>query len=691
MTLPTDLDLPWPLAAVVLVALGWALWRSRRSDRERDRLHADTARQGEALQAMFDASPVAMMFSSGRHVRYTNPAFQRLLGYAAGDEAPDFYVDAAVRDAVRAQLARGEGVPEHEVRVRSKDGQLRTCRSTLVPWTLHGERGVMGWAVDITELKQQEDELRDALNQARAANARLVDFTDVSADRFWETDAEFRMTGFWMRGGVSEAVRRNRLGRRPWDVLTPTTEFQRTQMAHFRAMLDARETFVNLEYHQVSAEGQPEWISLSGKPIFDQAGHFLGYRGCTINIDERKRREAALEQARHDAQEANRAKSMFLATMSHEIRTPMNGIVGMTALALEADLPGQPREYLNVVQQSSQALLAIINDILDLSKIEAGQMELERAPLQLRELMDGTLKTLAFTAQGKGVTLQSELAADVPLRLVGDPTRLRQVLLNLLGNAVKFTPHGGTVTLRVLREFGGDARGEAQGEADARDAAVWLRFEVEDTGIGIPADKLEAIFDPFSQADSSTTRKYGGTGLGLTICRRLVELMGGRIGVRSTEGAGSTFHFNAPMQQASQQQVAAQARAQMPLRALNILLVEDHPINQMLAVRMLERGGHRVTVAGSGLEGVQRWRELRPDVVLMDLQMPVMDGLEATRRIREAEASGQLPRTPIIAMTANAFAEDRQACLAAGMDAYLSKPAKAEALYAALSDVTSTR
>ena len=687
MTLPTDLDLPWPLAAAVLVALGWALWRSRRSDRERDRLQADTALQGEALQAMFDASPVAMMFSSGRHVRYTNPAFQRLLGYAAGDEAPDFYVDVAVRDAVRAQLARGEGVPEHEVRVRSKDGQLRTCRSTLVPWTLHGERGVMGWAVDITELKQQEDELRDALNQARAANARLVDFTDVSADRFWETDAEFRMTGFWMRGGVSEAIVRERMGRRPWDVLTPTTEFERTQMARFRAMLDARETFVNFEYHQLSAEGQPEWISLSGKPMFDEVGHFLGYRGCTINIDERKRREAALEQARHDAQEANRAKSMFLATMSHEIRTPMNGIVGMTALALEADLPGQPREYLNVVQQSSQALLAIINDILDLSKIEAGQMELERAPLQLRELMDGTLKTLAFTAQGKGVTLQSELAADVPLRLVGDPTRLRQVLLNLLGNAVKFTPHGGTVTLRVLRESGG----EAQGEADACDAAVWLRFEVEDTGIGIPADKLDAIFDPFSQADSTTTRKYGGTGLGLTICRRLVELMGGRIGVRSAEGAGSTFHFNAPMQQASQQQVAAQARAQMPLRALNILLVEDHPINQMLAVRMLERGGHRVTVAGSGLEGVQRWRELRPDVVLMDLQMPVMDGLEATRRIREAEASERLPRTPIIAMTANAFAEDRQACLAAGMDAYLSKPAKAEALYAALSDVTSTR
>ncbi|MFZ9284652.1 MAG: ATP-binding protein [Burkholderiaceae bacterium] len=687
MTLPTDLDLPWPLAAVVLVALGWALWRSRRSDRERDRLQADTALQGEALQAMFDASPVAMMFSSGRHVRYTNPAFQRLLGYAAGDEAPDFYVDAAVRDAVRAQLARGEGVPEHEVRVRSKDGQLRTCRSTLVPWTLHGERGVMGWAVDITELKQQEDELRDALNQARAANARLVDFTDVSAERFWETDAEFRMTGFWMRGGVSEAIVRERMGRRLWDVLTPTTEFERTQMARFRAMLDARETFVNFEYHQLSAEGQPEWISLSGKPMFDEVGHFLGYRGCTINIDERKRREAALEQARHEAQEANRAKSMFLATMSHEIRTPMNGIVGMTALALEADLPGQPREYLNVVQQSSQALLAIINDILDLSKIEAGQMELERAPLQLRELMDGTLKTLAFTAQGKGVTLQSELAADVPLRLVGDPTRLRQVLLNLLGNAVKFTPHGGTVTLRVLRESGG----EAQGEADAGDAAVWLRFEVEDTGIGIPADKLEAIFEPFSQADSSTTRKYGGTGLGLTICRRLVELMGGRIGVRSTEGAGSTFHFNAPMRQASQQQVAAQARAQMPLRALNILLVEDHPINQMLAVRMLERGGHRVTVAGSGLEGVQRWRELRPDVVLMDLQMPVMDGLEATRRIREAEASEQLPRTPIIAMTANAFAEDRQACLAAGMDAYLSKPAKAEALYAALSDVTSAR
>ncbi len=369
---------------------------------------------------------------------------------------------------------------------------------------------------------------------------------------------------------------------------------------------------------------------------------------------------------RQSAEQASQAKSEFLAKMSHEIRTPLHGVLGMLELLQGNHSPLEQREHLQLAERSARHLLQVVDEILDFSKIEAGKMQLEATPFDFGELAGDVVALFSPAAAAKDVTM-TLTRENIPAALVGDPTRLRQVLSNLLSNAVKFT-EAGHIRLHCAWQH---------------DPQV-LHVVLEDSGIGIPADKREAIFQPFSQADSSTTRRYGGTGLGLTICRRLVQMMGGEIGVDSTVGVGSTFHFTARLELASQAQLEKRAEVLAPQRKLNVLLVEDHPINQMLAVMLLERAGHRVSVAATGLDGIAQWRSISPDLILMDVQMPVMDGLEATRRIREAEAAEKLPRTPIIAMTANAFAEDREACLAAGMDAYLSKPVKPETMHEAI-------
>ncbi len=470
-----------------------------------------------------------------------------------------------------------------------------------------------------------------------------------------------------------------------------------------QAIEPGMEVFFARPRRQQPEEGEWSFIRKDGSrlPVHltvtakrDDAGEIMGFIGLVYDLVERKQAEAAqrrhqdeLEQtvqqrtaelrlARDAAEAANSAKSAFLANMSHEIRTPMNAILGMSALALRGELAPAQRNYVQKAYTAAQSLLGIIDDILDFSKIEAGKLEVEAIPFSLDQALDNLVSVLSLRAEQAGLALRLDLSPGLPNVLVGDPSRLGQVLLNLGNNAVKFTEQGSvTVAVRALA-------------LDAHSAT--LRFEVRDTGIGMSPEVQQRLFQPFTQADASTSRRYGGTGLGLAISRHLVRLMGGELQADSTPGRGSRFSFSLRfgVQAGASLRPPAAVREPTPagdaralLRGAPILLVEDNPINQEQALALLCEAGIEVTVAGNGKEALDLLARHDFDAVLMDCQMPVMDGYAATRALRQMPLRHSLP---VIAMTANAMVGDRDAALAAGMNDHIAKPINVQEMFATL-------
>ena len=433
----------------------------------------------------------------------------------------------------------------------------------------------------------------------------------------------------------------------------------------------------NVELCALHKDGQEIAVELSLASIFFSGGwHAVG---TVRNITERKKIEAELAKRTEEAEEASRLKSTFLATMSHDIRTPISGVIGLSDLLMDTDLAKEQREYAALISRSGESLLGLINDILDFSKIEAGKLEMEMLNFDLHITVNDVVALFAHRIAESALKLEYRYDPAIQASLTGDPGRISQILNNLVGNAMKFT-HEGKITINT----------KLQGELNN---FVTILFEVCDTGIGIPHDRLAAVFSPYTQAEGSTTRKYGGTGLGLAICKQLAELMDGEIGVTSDVGKGSTFWFTArfekqtvgtPLASEIQLENIHDKLDQAVARSRRILLAEDNPINQKIAVITLNKLGHSVDVVANGIEAVRALESTGYDLVLMDCMMPEMDGFEATAMIRDPESKVLNHKVPIIAMTANAMKGDRENCIEAGMDDYLTKPVKKDALAAVI-------
>ncbi len=613
-----------------------------------------------------------------RKTMWTSAEFEEIVGMEVdfGRFARDPWYMAHPDDkpAIRKIIADWTG-QRHEpidMRLQLPNGDVRWVQ-------VHAEQEVneqgrrtkiVGLILDIDARKRQEIALAETRRIAQANADRLG--LALKAARAGVFETSFTHRSFWCSPEFAEIAGRSLTfdeAARPaaWPMVHPEDQgsFSEAMLAWSGAFGSSS---LEHEARIVLPSGDCRWVRISCQMELTDAGLPDKLTGLILDIDARKHQELALVEAERAAQAAAEAKSQFLANMSHEIRTPMNGVLGVLHLLQQENLSGEGVKLLQEASNCGRMLSQLLDDVIDFSRIEAGRLELSPEPLDAAQLLDSVVRLLAANAAGKGVQLRVQVGGEPPW-IQADPVRLRQALFNLIGNAVKFTPKGHV-----------EARLSVKSEGDRRR----LRFEIEDTGIGIPEAVQSTLFNRFQQADGSTSRKFGGSGLGLSITRRLAELMDGHVGFISTEGVGSTFWIEicAP----AAEPVEASADAEAPdLEGLRILLVEDNPTNRLVAAKILESMGVQVAMAEHGGEGVDAIRRDPYDLILMDVQMPVMDGLEATRCIRAL--GGRAGRTPIVGLTANAMAHQREAYLAAGMNGVTAKPISPGALFSEIGRV----
>jgi PAS domain S-box-containing protein len=545
--------------------------------------------------------------------------------------------------------ALGEETAIEMLKLGASDYVLKQRMERLVP----AVRRALREAEEHAHRKWAEEALAQDRNLLRTLIDSLPDCVYVK-----DTQSRFLAANLAVARLMGAATVNDILGKSDADFYPP--EIAAEYRADEEELLRSGQPLVNKNEPHRDANGDLKAILTTKVPITDGQGKIVGLVGISHDITERMLAEEAMVAAKSAAEAANQAKSQFLANMSHELRTPMNAILGMIDVALPKATDPTVQDCLQIVKGSADLLLTLLNDLLDSARIESGRVELESAPFSLRRMLDQITKVLAVRASENGLCFYCRIPEEMPDAVIGDRMRLQQVLLNLAGNAIKFTEQGEVeVSVRALPQ----------------DGEPCLEFAVRDTGIGIPPSAQERLFRSFAQADASMARRFGGTGLGLSICKSLVEMMGGRIWAESEVGKGSTFRFTVHLPLAKEIPPEFEVPVAVPPVAraqLRILLVEDNPANQKLATYVLQDRGHVVEIAGDGWEALRLTEQNRYDVILMDVQMPGMDGLEATAAIRKREDGGS--RVPIIAMTAHAMKGDREKCLAAGMDGYLSKP-----------------